>query len=160
MKKKVLIIVLVILAVLVGVGCIFINVLNKEKTPITPEQFKTTMEENGYTVIDVTSQFEQYGDYMTKAYVAEKDGYQIEFFTLSSVENAIGMYSTNKTKFESLAGNASASYTASMNNYSIYSITTNGKYKYVSRIDNTLVYVDEDTTYQDSIKTMLKELGY
>lgn len=44
MKKKVLIIVLVILAVLVGVGCIFINVLNKEKTLITPEQFKTTME--------------------------------------------------------------------------------------------------------------------
>lgn len=162
MKKsiKILIIVGIILAVIIGIVCMVIHNLNKEKTPVTADKFKTTMEAKEFRVVDVTSQFAQYSNYMNKAYVAQKDGYQIEFFVLSDVDNATKMYHTNKEKFESQKGNASGSYTTSMKNYSLYSITTNGKYKYVSRIDNTLVYVDADTNYQKEIKTVLKELGY
>lgn len=162
MKKsiKVLIIVGIILAIIIGIVFIAIHNLNKEKIPATADKFKATMEAKEFKVIDVTSQFAQYSDYMNKAYVAQKDGYQIEFFVLSNVENATNMYDINKKKFESQKGNSSAFYTTNMKNYSLYSITTNGKYKYISRIDNTLVYVDADANYQKEIKTILKTLGY
>ncbi len=47
-----------------------------------------------------------------------------------------------------------------MKNYSTYSLTTNGKYKYLSRIDNTLIYIDASDDYKDAIKDIIKELGY
>lgn len=162
MKKsiKILIIVGIILAVIIGAICIGVSKLNKEKTPVKAEEFRTTMESNGFKVVDVTSQFAQYNGYMNTAYVAQKDEYQIEFFVLSSLDNAVSMYNTNKAKFESQKANASGSYETSIKNYSVYSITTNGKYKYVSRIDDTLIYIDADTTYQGDIKAIVKKLGY
>lgn len=146
--------------VLVGIVLVVFNTLNKEKTPISANTFNTTMESKGYIMTDTTSQFAQYGNYMSKSYAAQKTGYQIEFYELSSEENAISMYNTNKTKFESQKSNASASATASMNNYATYSLTTNGKYKYLSRIDNTLVYIDVDESYKDVVKDIMKEIGY
>lgn len=160
MKKGVIIVLIILAVIIVGV-CILVGSLNKEKVSITADDFKTTMQAKGYTVSDVTSQFSQYGNYISKAYVAQ-DGtkYQIEFYELSNLDNATNFYNTNKAKFESQKGNASSSYTASMKNYSTYSITTNGKYKFVSRVDNSVVYIDANTIYQDSIKSVVKELGY
>lgn len=158
--KKALIIIGIIVVVLVGIVLIAFNALNKEKTPISADTFNTTMEGKGYVMTDSTSQFAQYGSLMTKSYIAQKGGYQIEFYELSSEENAISMYNTNKAKFESQKANTSTSSTVSMNNYATYSLTTNGKYKYVSRIDNTLVYVDVDETYKDTVKDIIKEIGY
>ena len=158
--KKALIIIGIIVIVLVGIVLVVFNTLNKEKTPISANTFNTTMESKGYIMTDTTSQFAQYGNYMSKSYAAQKTGYQIEFYELSSEENAISMYNTNKTKFESQKSNASASATASMNNYATHSLTTNGKYKYLSRIDNTLVYIDVDESYKDVVKDIMKEIGY
>lgn len=156
--KKALIIIGIIVAVLVGI--VLFNNFNKEKTPISADTFNTIMESKGYVMTDTTIQFAQYGSLITKSYAAQKSGYQIEFYELSTDENAISMYNTNKTKFESQKTNASTSATASMNNYSTYSLTTNGKYKYLSRINNTLVYVDVDESYKDIVKDIMKEIGY
>lgn len=158
--KKALIIIGIIVVVLVGIGLITFNALNKEKTPISADTFNTTMESKGYVMTDTTSQFAQYPNYMAESYVAQKTGYQIEFYELTSEENAISMYNTNKTKFESQKTNTSASATASMNNYATYSLTTNVKYKYLSRINNTLVYIDVDESYKDIVKDIIKEIGY
>ncbi|WP_288622158.1 hypothetical protein [uncultured Streptococcus sp.] len=158
--KKVLTIIGIVVVILIGIVAVVFSNLNKEKTSISANTFNTTMSSKGYVMTDTTSQFAQYGDYMTKSYAAQKSGYQIEFYELSSIENAISMYNTNQQKFESQKSNRSTSSTASMKNYSTYSLTTNGKYKYLSRIDNTLIYIDASDDYKDAIKDIIKELGY
>lgn len=158
--KKILIIVGIVLLLLIG-GCVALfNSLNIEKVSITADMFNNLMTEKGYTLFDTTSQFAQYDGYMIKSYAAYKDGYQIEFYELSSVENAISMFNTNKAKFESQKDNASVYSSTSMNNYATYSLTTGGKYKYLSLIDNTLIYIDADDNYKDAIKLVVKEIGY
>ena len=47
-----------------------------------------------------------------------------------------------------------------INNYSSYTLKTGGYYMYLSRVDNTFLYVKVKDTYQDSVKKMVKELGY
>ena len=158
--KKGLIIAVIVAIIVVVVFLVAFNTLNKEKTSISANVFNSTMKEKGYVMTDTTNQFAQYGSYMTKSYIAQKIGYQIEFYELSSEENAIDMYDTNKSKFESQKSNSSISSTASMKNYSTFSMTTNGKYKYLSRINNTLVYVDIDENYKDTVKDIMKEIGY
>ena len=158
--KKVLLIVLIVLLLLIG-GCVAIfNSLNVEKVSITADDFHDIMAEKGYTLFDTTSQFAQYDGYMTKSFAAYKDGYQIEFYELSSSENAISMFNTNKAKFESQKENSSAYSSTNMNNYATYSLSTGGKYKYLSLINNTLVYTDIDNTHKDVVKPIIEELGY
>lgn len=158
--KKALIIIGIVVAVLAVILFIVFNTLNKEKTSISADTFENIMEGKGYILTETTSQFAQYTNYISKSYVAQKTGYQIEFYELTSEENAISMYNTNKTTFESQNSNISASTTVGMNNYSTYSLTTNKKYKYLSRIDNTLVYVDVDKSYKDIVQDIMKEIGY
>lgn len=160
--KKVIIIIGIILVILIGIFFIT-NIfcsLNIEKTPISANTFNTTMSNNGYIMTDTTDQFTQYKNYVTKSYAAQKSGYQIEFYELSSLENAISMYNANKTKFDSQKSDNSTSSMTNIKNYSTYSLTTNNKYKYLSRIDNTLIYVDVDEDYKDTVKDIMKEIGY
>ena len=57
-------------------------------------------------------------------------------------------------------GNASGETSVSMKNYSKYSLSTGGKFKVVSRIDNTVVYLNVDSNNKDAVRDLLDELGY
>ena len=158
--KKTLSIIGIIVIVLIVIILIVFGVLNKEKTPISANTFISTMESKGYTIINTTSQFSQYPNYVAESYIAKNQDYQIEFYELTNKENAINMYNTNKTKFESQKTDSSSYVTVNMSNYSTYSLTAGGKYKYLARIDNTLVYIDVDENYKDIVKDIMKEIGY
>ena len=130
------------------------------KIAITADKFREIMNDKAYVLEDVTVQFSQYGDYVKKVCVARKSGYQIEFFELANVANAIESYNTNKTKFESQKGSTSSYFTVSKGNYNMYTLTTNGKYKYICRVDNTFIYMDVAEEYKDEVKSIVNELGY
>jgi len=160
MKKPMIIAIIAIVILVVIVGAVFIN-LNKEKTPIAASSFKSTMEQKGYTVVDTNSQFAGY-DYINQAYLAESsDGsYQIEFYETSDESYAINFYNNNQARFESSKGSASSESNVNLKNSSKYTLSSNGKFMVVSRIDNTIIYVNTDEKNKDNIKDILKELGY
>ena len=164
MKKSVIIaiiaVVIVIAIVIAIVGVIFTN-LNKEKTSITASSFYTTMSQKGYIVQDASSQFSEY-NYIKHAYIAaSKDySYQIEFYELLDDSYATSFYNNNKSIFESSKENNSAETSVGLKNYSKYTLSSNGKYMVVSRIDNTVIYVDVDNNYKDTVNAILDELGY
>ena len=114
------------------------------KTSITSEDFKSKMESKGYTVQDATSQMSEY-DYINQVYIAisSDSTYQIEFYELSDSDYASSFFNNNKKTFEDSK-----------------SLTTNGKFKVVSRIDNTVIYLNVDDDYKSSVKDVLKDLGY
>ena len=164
MKKsiKVLIIVLVLFALLIGIAFVtlFVN-LNKEKTAITSSEFKNTMESKGYYVSDAISQFSEY-NYVTSAYLAvdSSNRYKIEFYTLSDENYATMFYNNNKAIFENSAGNASAKTDVTLKNSAKYTLSSNNKYMVVSRVANTVIFVNVDSQYKDAIQKLLKEFDY
>lgn len=106
------------------------------KTAITSSDFKTKMEAKGYTVQDATSQFSGY-DYVTQVYIAlsSDSAYQIELYELSDNDNASSFFNNNKTNFESSKSSSAAETSVSAGNNAKYTLTTNGQFKVVSRID-------------------------
>lgn len=160
MKKPVIIAIIAVVIVVAIVGVIFIN-LNKEKTSITASDFYTIMSQKGYVVQDSSSQFSDY-NYVKNSYIADsKDySYQIEFYELVDDSYATSFYNNNKSIFESLKGNVSAETSVGLKNYSKYTLSSNGKYMVVSRINNTVIYVDVDDSYKDTVNSLLSELGY
>lgn len=131
------------------------------KTSITSDDFKNKMESNGYTVQDATSQMASY-DYIKKVYIAISNDstYQIEFYELSDSDYATSFFNNNKSIFENSKSSVSTETSVNLGNHNKYSLTANDKFKVVSRIDNTVIYLDVDENYKSSVKDILDDLGY
>lgn len=132
-----------------------------KKEAISAEKFRTKMENKGFTVRDVTNQFQSEAS-VKQGYAASNNKYQIEFYDLESNSSAVSMYNHNLNKFKEEVDNSNAtkSNTKEMSNYARYAAIANGKYKVLSRIDNTLIYINADSNYKDEIKEILDDLGY
>ena len=135
-------------------------VLGKGKESITASEFYDEMNDEGLMVIDVTDQYASYG--IDEAYIAVESNqeYQIEFYELSSVSKAESMFESNKEYFMDRAGSKRVTSSYGFGNYDIYSLTSNGDFMYLCRIDNTLLYIDVDDSYKDEVKEIIDELDY
>ena len=160
MKKSIIIPLIAVAIIVTIVGIIFIN-LNKEKTSITASDFYTTMSQKEYNVQDSSNQFSEY-NYVKQAYIAvsKNNSYQIEFYELEDDSYATQFYNNIKSIFESSKGTNSVESNVELKNYSKYTLSSNGKYMIVSRIDNTVIYVNVDNNYKDAVNSLLKDLGY
>ena len=69
-------------------------------------------------------------------------------------------YNNNKSIFESTKSGASTESNINGKNYSKYTLTSNGKYMVVSRVANTVAFVNVSSDLKDNVNTILKELGY
>ena len=96
--------------------------------------------------MDVTSQYYSYG--IDEAY---------ELNSISKTEN---MFETNKDYFEGRAGSSRITSSYGLGDYDVYSLTSNGDYMYLCRIDNTLLYIDVDDRYKEEVKEIIDELDY
>lgn len=164
-KSSIMIFVSIILIFFVGifaiVGFVFVG-LNKTKEPLDTEGFKQFFETNGYMTLDSTAQFSEY-DFVNAVTVAveSNSNYQIEFFEFNDEASALASYNQNKSNFEAeKSDNVSSSSSISFKNGEKYTQTSNGKYQVTSRIGNTLIYLDIDETYKDTVKALLDEIGY
>lgn len=164
MKKstKIIIAVAVVAIIIVAViGVIAITKLAKEKNAITAEEFKTKMENKDYVVLNAIAQFEGF-DYVKQVYIASPSDYtyQIEFYEFTENEYAQSFYNNSKNIFENRKGSASADTEVNLSNHSKYTLSSNGKYYAISRVGNTAIYIEVNDTYRDTVKDVLKKLGY
>lgn len=151
-KKNILVAVLCFLVAITLTGC--------SKKVLTTTEFTSRMQNNNFITGDVTTQFEE-AEFVKEATIAKSpDGWQIEFYVLSSESTAKAMFETNKERFiESKDGN-SGQTSSNIGNYETFSLTSNGKYMYLCRVDNTLIYLNVDSTYKSNAQKIVKELGY
>lgn len=154
MKKKLFSISLICMLLLVSLtGC-------TKKTVITTEHFKSIAQSHNYILTDATNQYASYG-YIKEATIASIDSdSQVEFYVLDTEENAKYMFTLNKTKFESSKGSASTEKSFELGNHASYTLNSNDSYMYLSRIDNTLIYVNVPSESKDTVKSFVDELKY
>ena len=168
MKKstKIIITVVVVWIVLsmLAVGALLIlgiKVATEEKTPITTVEFIDKAREKGLVPADASNQAVQY-DYVKKAYIAveENNKYQIEFYELSDEEMAKAFFNNNVEVIKTKEGSVTARNEINISNYSKYTSSSTGKCMVVSRIGNTVIYLNVADEYKDTVKNILEELGY
>ena len=158
--KITLIVIAVVVAVaLLVVGGIFLFAPNK--VALTSNDFKTRLEEKNYIVEDATYQSTD-DDNINEMYIAtsEDGAYKLEFYILENADYAKMFYNVNKEASEKAKGSSYSQSNISLKNYSKYSLSSNNKYKVISRVDNTVIYANVDDEYKEVIKDLLKEIGY
>ena len=152
--KKIKILGLLVLVMLVS-AC------TTKKVAIDEDKFISIMKNEGFTIVDVEEQFEQF-DGFEEAYVAinPTGKYQIEFYELENDSYTINFYNNNKSRFESSKKGATTYTSVDLNNYNKYTLTTSNKYKVLSRIGETMIYLDVDKEYKNEVNSILEKLGY
>ncbi len=157
MKKfKILLTLVLSFALLIGLtGC-------GKKTAIGPEDFKKKMEDAGYNVTDVTSQYANSEYAMEKVYIAYDNDktHQLEFYKVSSSEEADRIYESEKKKFEATASDNKTYSNVELGNYKKYVLKSNGTFKLISKIDDTFIYCNVDDKFGNKMAEFVKNFGY
>ena len=160
MKKFLEIFLVIIIILIVAVsGIALFTYFDQNKKPLTSDEFTSIMEGHDYIVSDIANQVSEY-DYVTEAYIASTNNFQIEFYIFSTDDHALNFYDINKNNFGDYEDLTSTTTEVNIGNCSRYSLTTSSNYMYVSRMGNTVIYIDVLNTYQDNVKSILSELGY
>lgn len=142
-----------VLCLAAAVGC------TAKKEPVTAAEFSRHMEQEGYAILDATEQFD--GQVLSATLAIEQSGaYQIEFFEVETEQQAKIAFEQNKAAFESEKGAAASRYENNGLNFSVYAQTSNGKYSYVCRVEQTFVYANVPEQHKDAVKSAIKGLGY
>ena len=132
----------------------------KKKTAKTADEFYTLMTEKKFVIKDSKSEYSSHNEIIRSYVAAPSDlSYQIEFLELDSDSSAKNMFASNQRIFQDTSSNKIES-SVSASNYDKYTIEVDEKYKVISRIDKTLVYVDSSIQYKDNVNKLLEELGY
>ncbi|MBQ8317784.1 MAG: hypothetical protein IJX85_05550 [Lachnospiraceae bacterium] len=157
---KIVLLISLILMIVAAVVVLVLVIAGEKKDFMTAREFYEEMEDEGYELVDVTSQYYSYGIDEAYVAVASNDRYQIEFYELNSISKAENMFETNKDYFEGRAGSSRITSSYGLGDYDVYSLTSNGDYMYLCRIDNTLLYIDVDDRYKEEVKEIIDELDY
>ena len=151
--KKILLVLVLFVSMFVLTGC-------GTKKPITEEQFKTAAESYGLVVIDAIDQMSQYKIVKSALIGKSNDGWQVEFYILDGNSSAKSMYDENRSIFEKYKGSTTKEKYITIKEYSMYSLNSNGKYMYLCKINNTLLYANVDEQYENDVKNFAKKIGY
>lgn len=152
--KTLIISVLCVSLVLLLTGC-------GTKEPITADDFKTKMEDKGYVVID-PMHITEYTPEIERVYTAQNknNSYEIIYYQIDSDDNAKKIYNGIKNDYEKLKTGAVLETNVDLKNNNKYTLQNDGQYKVVSRIDNTIIYLDVADSHKNEVKDILKYLGY
>ena len=149
-----------LLVMLIGLlGCSPLESLTKDRPKLNLSEFKDKMESNDFVVLDVSTQFSE-EKHVEGVYIAQKDNYEIEFFYLNNNENAVKVFNGNKATIDREKGESSFSTNQNIRNFSSYALKTDGSFKYISRIDNTFLYLNVAEEYEEEVRFILEKLGY
>ncbi len=154
MKKRLRIILQLIVLSFIFTAC------TNQKT-ITSEEFKEILEKMKYNVIDIKEQYADYDSIKSAQVAINKDqNYQIEFYTLTDEKEAIAFFKENKKIFETSKSNNAKETSKELRKKSKYILNTNGKYKVISRIKNTVIYVNTDESFKKVTDKILDTIKY
>ncbi|MGF6905534.1 hypothetical protein [Fusobacterium sp. PH5-44] len=147
-KKKFIFFLSIIIFILTGCG---------SKNPISIEDFTKKLTDKGYQISPITNID---NNSISNLIIAKKDDHQFEFCVAKDDDNAVYFFNKNKTAFEKYKGSVNTSSKKNIGNVSRYTLTSNGKYHIVSRIGNTVLYLESPDKNKSEIEKILKEIGY
>ena len=130
------------------------------KTVITTDNFIAKAENLGFETADITEQYADFPHVQEGTVAYNSDGAKVEFYVIDNISNATSMFNNNKYDFESAKGSSAIESSSAIGNYSSYSLTSDGYYMHVCRVENTLVFIKVEERHKDAVKELTKELGY
>lgn len=156
MKKSIKITIAVIVtAIVIAIVCFAI--MQSGKKAITVEQFEAKAKEKGYRIADIQNDITEKEEIINaKLAISEDYSYFISFYELKDNNAASNFYKEQKEEFSKTKEEGNEPVEKSSKSYEEYSLKSNGKYLYISRIENTIVQLNVKESEEQKVKEFLK----
>ena len=138
-------------------GCIYFFT-GSRKTAIDATTFSKLASENGFQTYDMTGNYADY-DYVENATLAQNNenlGVQVEYYNLASEDDAKEIYQLNKQEIDDTKEDGDKVKSKSGRNYELYYSEGSSSYKYVCRIQDTMIYTEVPAENADIVKDFIK----
>ena len=156
MRKSVKITIVVVAMIIIAIVCFAI--MQSGKKTITMEQFEEKAKENGYKIADIQNDITKKEEITNaKLAISEDYSYFISFYILKDNESAINFYKEQKEEFAKTKQEENEPIEKKSKSYEEYSLKSNGKYRYLSRIENTIVQLNVNESEEQKVKEFLEK---
>lgn len=150
-KKSVLLGVLIVLVTCLTTGCIFYNYVD-------PTEFKEQFSARGYTVEKI-DKADYEADYISKA-TKEDVPYEVLYYEFATDADAKKAYKSYKDSLPNLITTDSKDTETTGNVVSKYICKSDNEYIVISRVKNSLIFVNTTLDYQNEIDEILEDIEY
>lgn len=150
-KKSVLLGVLIVLVTCLTTGCIFYNYVD-------PTEFKEQFSARGYTVEKI-DKADYEADYISKA-TKEDVSYEVLYYEFATDADAKKAYKSYKDSLPNLITTDSKDTETTGNVVSKYICKSDNEYIVISRVKNSLIFVNTTLDYQNEIDEILEDIEY
>ena len=142
----------VILMLFLMVGC--------SKNSFTTEEFLDKADFNGYIISENNEEYKNY-NYIKNVYYAfnREVGYFIQLLVLENNDYATKFFLLNQEEMAKMKDQNSYVKTKKANNYNVYHLETDEKYKLVIQSENKIIYIDAPINYINEREEFLNELN-
>ncbi len=128
------------------------------KTPSDTQSFKELANSKGLVIYDITFQYINAPQIKQATVAAPTDkSYQIEFYLITDSDSARELFQAHSKVMEDTIGNSWSGSVSNGKNYARRTLTTDGKYMYLSYIENTILYVPPTPSDNKEIIKAIKE---
>ncbi len=148
-----------IFATIVCICLMFSLTACESKKPISADDFTRIMEDNDFTIKNVTEELESSG-LTEEVLFASCNEYIVEFYILKDSETGESVFYYNKEVLDDKYSTTSFSTEINFNNYNYYAFNADGEFHLVARIDDTMIFCEADKEYRDDIIDIIETLGY
>lgn len=128
---------------------------------MTAKEFKTIMEEKGFSVVDQTESAAD-SSYQQIYVAVDENKYSFEYYFMKDPNSATRVFDYAKDNLAEIYGdvtNAQIEESGSDTDFT-YSVSAADYYCEVIQRENAVLYVTSYPDYKDEAKTIIKELGY
>ena len=150
--KKFILIIISVLCIFCLTGC--------GKKKVSVEEFLSVTGKYGYIPSDVTSEAQKSNPKIVQSISLNNNTIEIEFHVLEDMNSALNKYTIIQRNVESYRMEGYLFSTDATTNYESYALNTKDNYYYVSRVDETLLYIKGDYKDKDEIVNFVEEIGY
>lgn len=150
-NKSVMLGLLIIIVVSFATGCLFYNLLE-------PKDFKDHFSALGYTISDTEE-----GKYESKSYlVATKEDmpFKIEYYEFDNDNSAKIAYKKYEKEIPLMISTDSTNNETSGAFMTKMVVKSEKEYIIISRVKNTLIFIQGTTEYENEINTLLDDIKY
>ena len=166
-RNSIVMAVVVLWSIVITLLIFFIPPLITTRTPLTPEEFVSRMEDMGFTAEDrmyfwIEEDIVDLPHGIVKAsYIVESEQFVIEFVVFSTAARARSGHAETKRLAAELRGGG-ISTRSEVNFFGItrFTQTAGGYYIVITRINNTLVFAQTFADDRNMITDILRQLGY
>ena len=151
--KKVFLIIISVLCIFCLTGC--------GKKKVSVEEFLSVTGKYGYIPSDVTSEAQKGNPKIVQSIsLVSNNGIEIQFHVLEDMNSTLNKYTVTQRNVESYRIEGYLFSTDATTNYESYALNTKDNYYYVSRVDETLLYIKGNYKDKDEIVKFIEEIGY